>query len=114
MRHGTDDFRRRKLLFRLSGCVHFRDDDLIGIFERTGKIEEERFGARIGVWLPDCPNARLWETCSRACQRGLDFRWMVSIVIKNLDIVDHTAQLESSARTCKLTERLRRFFAGES
>ena len=68
----------------------------IGILERACKFKKERLGARIGVRLPDSPNATFGITRPRARKRGLDLGGMVGIIIEYADAIHFTAQLETA------------------
>src|SRR5690242_257288 len=101
MRHGTHDLRRSKVLLWLARRVDFRDDHLICIFEGTCKIQEERLCTRIGMRLPNCPDACLWETGPRARERGPDFRRVMSIIIEDADPFHFATQLKTTTCSSK-------------
>src|SRR5215212_9848846 len=85
MRHGTNDLSRGEFLFGLARGIHFCDDHLVRILERTGKIEET-------------------GPCSG--ERGFDLSGMVGVIIEDEYAVYLSSQFKAAACAAKFTERL--------
>src|SRR5215213_6935126 len=104
MRHGAYDLSRSEIFFRLTRRVYFCDNDLIGVLECPCKFQEKSFGARIGMWLPHCPNPSFRITSTRAGKRCYDLGGMMGIIIDDADTIHFSAQLEAASRACKCSE----------
>ena len=73
----------REVLLRFSRRVNFGHDHFISIAESSRKFFEQSLGARVGVRLPDSPDATGGVTCPGSSKRGANFGWMMRIVINN-------------------------------
>ena len=66
-----------------SGRVYISHHHLVRLFEGSGKFSQQGAGARVGVRLPDSPDAapRITDTGGR--QRGADFGGMMGIIVNH-------------------------------
>src|SRR3972149_9186678 len=83
--HGPDHFFCRKILFWLTRRVNFTNDDFICLAERGNEIVKQRLCARIGMWLPDGPDAPGRVTGACRIQRGADFGWVMGVIVDDDD-----------------------------
>ena len=66
----------------LAGSVNICKDYMVCQGERFGKFRKQRFGAGVGVWLENTPYFAVW-IIGGSVECGLDFCWMVGVVVDN-------------------------------
>ena len=104
--HGLHHLCGGIILDWLAGGVDFGHDNLVGVVEGVGELVEQGTRARVGVRLPNGPDAASGVTGTGRGQRCADLGWMMGVVVNDDDPVRFAADLEPASRTRKLAQGL--------